>query len=40
MRYEPNILYNLIYYLYIDYMKILKFAASEPFLYVTVKNNR
>ena len=37
MRYKPNMLYNLIYYLIYEYMKILKFAASELFLYVTIK---
>ena len=40
MRHRSNILYNLIYYLIYEYVEILKFAASEPFLYVTVKNNR
>lgn len=37
MRCGPNKLYNLIYYLYMNNLKILKFTASEPFLHVTVK---
>lgn len=32
-----NKLYNIYIIFIYEYLKILKFAASEPFLYVTVK---